>query len=522
MGVIVSIEVDGQATLHGTSNNLGNAHIAVPDSHAAQPGRIVIETDGYEAVTLDVDLYAEQLPKEIQLTKVEPTATPAPEVITPTDTPAPALALYVLETGVRGDADTHLIAGTGFERFHAGDDLVVYSTTDVGSELAIALVRVVTVNPRTLSAQTIFLDPNATITPNLRVDENSTQLIGSNLQPVPFIPADAYLDKEGSLYIVNGKELTEGTELNALQFATNDTRIIDAYIDRSILVRVEAIGLLGRTAQVTLEKGDWPEVGTLFAVVVQSTPTPTHTATRVPPTVPHTPTATHSPTATETPPATATDTPVPPPTATPPHTPIVIPTATPVIPAATPDESGPNLLETSAAATVSAQQTIAAIVAASLTAQAPTPQPATPVPTNPQPPAQPTDAPTAAPTEPAGAIEMIYPTWAGSIQAWTTLRWRYSEPLQPGQSFDFILRYIDDTRQWGIEDANLIASKIKDHGNGEYSVEINVSHAPMVKQYCDAKYMLSVIVIELDPYKKIGPRSPEEQVQVAPISTTGC
>lgn len=123
----------------------------------------------------------------------------------------------------------------------------------------------------------------------------------------------------------------------------------------------------------------------------------------------------------------------------------------------------------------------------------------------------------------AGAIEILDPKWSDSRQGWQTVRWRYNGELQPGQGFDLILWYVlDKKRKPGLTDARIIAEKLQHHSNGEYSVLVNFSAAEAAKQYCDAMYLLSVTVVELDPYKRIGPESDAIQIQVAPLPGGPC
>jgi hypothetical protein len=137
---------------------------------------------------------------------------------------------------------------------------------------------------------------------------------------------------------------------------------------------------------------------------------------------------------------------------------------------------------------------------------------------------QPTLSPPSTPSKsPPAIIEILDPKWADSRQGWQTVRWRYKGELQPGQGFDLILWYVlDQKRKPGLIDARIIAEKLQYHSNGEYSVLVNFSAAEAVKQYCDAKYLLSVTVVELDPYKRIGPESAGVQIQVAPLPGGAC
>ena len=152
--------------------------------------------------------------------------------------------------------------------------------------------------------------------------------------------------------------------------------------------------------------------------------------------------------------------------------------------------------------------------------QTPTPSSANQAPRSPQAGATPQSTPA---KSAAGAIEILDPKWSDSRQGWQTVRWRYSGELQPGQGFDLILWYVlDKKRKPGLTDARIIAEKLQRHSNGEYSVLVNFSAAEAAKQYCDAMYLLSVTVVELDPYKRIGPESAGVQIQVAPLPGGAC
>lgn len=129
--------------------------------------------------------------------------------------------------------------------------------------------------------------------------------------------------------------------------------------------------------------------------------------------------------------------------------------------------------------------------------------------------------PPATATPPPGAassLEILQPRWGDSISGRYEIRWRYAGVLGPNQGFDLILWYPKEPRHWGIVNAQEIAQHLVNYGNGEYSVELNVSAARSVEQYCDASYLLYVVVIQLDPYEQIGPASEMVDVRVRPIS----
>jgi len=242
---------------------------AVPPAEPTLPKES--ETSGSPAATATRAATSEATASE--LATLTPT-TAATSDLTTIETPA-AVDLTIQETGV-GNEFIHLIAGAGLDTFAVGDDLVVYSSTATGVEIPIALVRVIGRNPDTLSAQTILLDPQYAVKANLRVDGRSDRLAlaDAELQPAPFIPAAGYLLDAGNLYIMHGVDLAEDALLHPLDLLTSDAQIVDAFTNAAVQVRVSDIGVLGNTARVVLEAGEWPAAGTLFAVAAPPTPEP--------------------------------------------------------------------------------------------------------------------------------------------------------------------------------------------------------------------------------------------------------
>ena len=222
-----------------------------------------------------------------------PTETPvATSIPTPTlSTDGGESQLFIQETNLSGDEFVHLVAGDGFAEVEVGDDLVVYANTGTGVEVPVALIRVIGINPDSLSAQTILFDPENEIRANLRVDDQSDQLSEAALEPVPLIPAVAYFLREGRILILGDAELEAGMTLRALTLETRGAQIIDALPDSSVLLRVTSIGRLGTIASVELEEGILPEPGTFLEITSRPTP-PTDTPT---------PTSTPAPTSTPTP-----------------------------------------------------------------------------------------------------------------------------------------------------------------------------------------------------------------------------
>lgn len=504
----VHIEAEDGAVLPGQTDSKGYANISVPHLLANRPGRLVVPPGQFAAYSQEINLYPSQRPQTIKLALAEP-------ILDET-----VATLSIIADG--GEPNIWYVGGSGVEHYQTGDYLVVYGTVTL-VEAAIAQLLVIAKNPDSLLTQTILVHPSVPVRPSLRVDSNEDMLLTSELEPAePF--ATGYVLDQGRIRLKRESSLAEGDVLQAWEPQKIAGKISD-YLPFAppITMRVARMGQSNVIAAVNLEEGNWPPAGTLVSLVEQpptATATATQTDTSTPTAPPPTPTATFTLPPTSTPPPTHTPMPIPTATDTPLPTDTLPPTNTPLpIPTATPTVAGDDLIATSVAATLAAQNAVATSVAGTMTAQAPTPAPATPTPV------PPVAAPTAAPTEPAppaGTIEFIDLHWGDSLQGWVTLRWRYSEQLLPGQGFDFILRYIDETRERGIAGAEDIAAKMNVHSNGDYSVELNVSRAPAVEHYCDAKYMISVLVVELNPYVRIGPRSEEVQVQVAPLPGTGC
>jgi len=63
----VTIEVGGKAPLDGFTDSSGLAVIFIGASHAGQPGRLIVEADGYQRHTQNIDLTPGALPDVIQL-----------------------------------------------------------------------------------------------------------------------------------------------------------------------------------------------------------------------------------------------------------------------------------------------------------------------------------------------------------------------------------------------------------------------------------------------------------------------
>ncbi len=361
-----------------------------------------------------------------------------------------------------------ILDGDGVTRFHPGDSLIVYGVLIQGTETAIAQVQVIAQNPTSLLVQVMLVHPGQDVRSGLRADANLAMLEESMLIPAADF-ADGYVLADRRIRLRPGHDLAVGTRFQAYEAQKIGQRISD-YLPFTppILMQVMAIGVTGEVAAAELISGEWPQVGTL---VSNAGVDPAPTATDTP--IPELPTATSLPTV------------------------AVTATSLPTV-AVTPDMVATGVAE---------QNMQQAAIAATLTAQI----------------ARPTvNLPVNTPIPSARTIEILDPTWSESRQGWQTVRWRYTGALQPGQGFDLILWYIEEDRRRGITDARAIAEKLERHANNEYSVLINFSAAAAVEQYCDAKYLLAVTVVELEPYRQIGPQSAGVQIQVAPLPGGAC
>ncbi len=64
---VVTIEVGGKAPLDGITDSTGLARIFVNASHAGQPGRLIVEADGYERYRQEIDIVEGALPDIVPL-----------------------------------------------------------------------------------------------------------------------------------------------------------------------------------------------------------------------------------------------------------------------------------------------------------------------------------------------------------------------------------------------------------------------------------------------------------------------
>jgi hypothetical protein len=62
----VTIEIIGQAPLTETTDSKGFARIPIPTSYAGQPGRLIVEANGYKLYRREIDIQENLLPNVIQ------------------------------------------------------------------------------------------------------------------------------------------------------------------------------------------------------------------------------------------------------------------------------------------------------------------------------------------------------------------------------------------------------------------------------------------------------------------------
>jgi hypothetical protein len=186
--------------------------------------------------------------------------------------------LRVLDEGLTDN--TYLIEGNSHKQFNIGDDLVVYAEPNPGTEIAIALMKVIGQSPNSLTAQALLIDPENAIRTRMRVDDQITFLAQSRLVPV-FAYADGYLLRPTRIRLRLDHELTVGAQLQALEFERINGAIIDA-LRTDTLMQITDIGENNVVAMVDLITGTWPMTGTIVALVEATAPLPTPTATMTP------------------------------------------------------------------------------------------------------------------------------------------------------------------------------------------------------------------------------------------------
>lgn len=456
----LQIEVTGKAPLTTFADSNGFARVTIAATHAGQPGRVQIEAAGYAMYHKEIDLYQDQLPSQVQLNVLPADATTDDAAFStlPSEAAPNATTLHQINLHVLTGGDT---IDTWILSGEGLDEI------HTGDSLIVYGVIVQGTEVAIAQVQVIAQNPGSLIVQV--VLQHPEQPVRSGMR------ADANLNMLEESMLVPAADFADGYLLEKERIRLRKGHdltvgaLFQAYEAQKIGQRISdylpfSPPILMRITGIGVSN----EVASAELVSGEWPQVGTLVSNMG---VDATPTATHTPLATATP--------VPAPTET------------------------PNVVATIVADRL--QQETA--VAATLTAQvAPRQQP----PTN------------MTPIPAARTIEILDPRWGDSRQGWQTVRWRYSGQLQPGEGFDLVLWYIEENRQRGVTDARAIADKLERHGNNEFSVLVNLSAAESAKQYCDAKYLLAVTVVQLEPYKRIGPQSDAVQIQVAPLPGGPC
>ncbi len=216
------------------------------------------------------------VPTDTATPTVLATATLSPTVSTPpTDMPpvppAIAVGLQVLDEGLT--ENTYLLNGRDVDLFNIGDDLVVYGEPNPGTEVAIALLKVIGKSQNALTAQAILKHPDVKIRTNMRVDGKFAHLSESQLIPV-FDYVVGYLLRPARIRLRPNHGLAVGAQLQALEYERSGGAIIDALRTDTIL-QITDIGASGAVAAVELIAGEWPVTGTVVSLREAPTPSPT-------------------------------------------------------------------------------------------------------------------------------------------------------------------------------------------------------------------------------------------------------
>lgn len=187
----------------------------------------------------------------------------SPRAVTATLMASTTFALYIFDEGLV--EYTYLIKGADTKLVAVGTDLVVYHEPNPGTEVAIALLKVISKNPDSLTAQAILIDPQTQIRNAMRVDGNLSFLSTGQLVPV-FDYVDGYLFRSGGVRLRPNHNLTVGDQVQALEFERINGEIIDA-LRTDTVMQITAIGTSKIVAEVELVTGTWPVMGTIVALV---------------------------------------------------------------------------------------------------------------------------------------------------------------------------------------------------------------------------------------------------------------
>jgi WD40 repeat protein len=171
--------------------------------------------------------------------------------------------------------DAFFLGGQGLSRFGVGDSLVVYDEFLRDVEVPIALLRVVAVNPDTLTAQAVLIHPDREVRPTLRVDGRVDRLSTSELLPA-FDGAVGYALSPTRVRLRPDVHLEVGSVLNVVEPITVDGAIIDYETSQPPasleLTSLSIDGLVGTLATLV---GQPPSPGALFQLGSPVAPTAT-------------------------------------------------------------------------------------------------------------------------------------------------------------------------------------------------------------------------------------------------------
>jgi hypothetical protein len=162
--------------------------------------------------------------------------------------------------------DIFIIEGQGIKDFVIGDELVVYGEVIPDIEEPIGLLRVISENPNSLSAQIMLKKPNFEIRARFRVDGNLSKLSTSQLEPVT-AEGVGYLLEAGKIMLRIDSNVTEiGSILLALEPQLKDQLIV-GYLPYQppVVMKVVQLDSTEKIARLELLSGSWPDPGTILA-----------------------------------------------------------------------------------------------------------------------------------------------------------------------------------------------------------------------------------------------------------------
>ena len=459
--------VERSITLQATPGKNTEHNISLQEIWEVGEARVVVAS---QAITLPFRFrsdFAVNLVEsvDVRCSAAEATSTPqATDISAPTGQPLATPESIMTVIGPAFLDGTYLISGTQAASFSLGDELVVYDQV-AGTEIAIALLKVIVQNPDSLTAQEILIHTNRSIRPTQRVDGNRAFLSTSELVPAaPY--AVGYIRNEDSIRLRPNSGVKQGSVLEALELEVENQVILDALpFSPPLLLLVTAVGASGNIARIEpIEEDDRATVGMLVRFTEKTVPTSTST---------HTATATANVTSIPSPTifpvrTSLTSTPTSTETYTPGPTPTVIATPPPLT--ATPTVS------------------------------------ATPIPTS-------TSTRVIVPT-PIGAPILVSPEANESIDVnqRTTFSWKWQGELQSNQGFE-VLIWRDGTFDSGAHDAQMTKGITPD-ANGIYSISLNIENAAGVNG--NGEYNWSIALVQLSPkYLRIDNSAPAYKITIS-------